>query len=331
MPYISKMLTQLKFSKNEFPTIILNDGTIQTIEQAISWVSENITVLNKELSFTGAILFRGFPVVDAKTYDAFFSAFNYPNFTYKESLSNAVRINHTEFVFTANEGPRDVEINLHNEMAQTPVYPSHISLFCEAASEQGGETVICRSDSIYEKLFAAAPELTDKLEQTGIKYTTIMPPEDCPGSGQGRSWRSTLTVENVEQAEDKLRSLGYSWQWQDDGSLKAQTGALPAIKTTEGGRKVFFNQIIAAYMGWSGVKENPSLALCFGDDTDFSTDYLDTIVDIAESLSYNIEWQNGDVAVVDNNLAMHGRRTHSGEIKRKVLVVLGATPQQKIA
>lgn len=331
MPYISKMVTQLKFSKSEFPSIIVNDGTIQTIEQAISWISENLAVLNKELSCTGAILFRGFPVVDANSYDAFFSAFNYPNFTYTESLSNAVRINHTEFVFTANEAPKDVEIHLHNEMAQTPVYPSHISLFCEAAADHGGATVICRSDSIYEKLVAAAPELTDKLEQTGIKYTTVMPPEDCPGSGQGRSWRSTLSVENLEQAEDKLRSLGYVWEWQGDGSLKAQTAALPAIKTLEGGRKVFFNQIIAAYMGWGGVKENPNSALCFGDDSYFSIDYLDTIVDIAESISYNVEWKNGDVAVVDNNLAMHGRRPYSGEKKRKVLVVLGATPQQKIA
>jgi alpha-ketoglutarate-dependent taurine dioxygenase len=323
MPYISNMVADLKYAKNEFPTIIVNDGSITTIEQAKSWISENLVALEKELNCTGALLFRGFPVVDAQTYDGFFSAFEYANFTYKESLSNAVRINYTEYVFTANEAPKDVEIYLHNEMAQTPLYPGRISLFCEHTADQGGETVICRSDSIYEKLVAVEPELTHKLEAVGIKYTTSMPSEDRPESGQGRSWKSTLTVETVAEAEDKLGKLGYSWQWAEDGTLQAQTSALPAIRTLEGNRKVFFNQIIAAYMGWSGVKDNPAKALCFGDDSEFTQQYLNTIVDIAESLSYNIGWQDGDVALVDNNLAMHGRRPYSGERKRKVLVVLG--------
>ena len=77
-------------------------------------------------------------------------------------------------------------------------------------------------------------------------------------------------------------------------------------------------------MGWSGVKENPSSALCFGDDSEFSNHFLDTMVAIAEELTFDIDWQDGDVAIVDNNLAQHGRRPYDGERKRKVLVVLGA-------
>ena len=323
MAYISNMLDDLRNSAEEFPAIIVNDGSIKTIEEATSWISRNLLTLQTELNCTGAILFRGFPVTNAQTYDDFFSAFGYPNFTYKESLSNAVRINYTEYVFTANEAPKDVEIYLHNEMAQTPIYPERISLFCEEAADHGGATVICRSDEIYKQLVEFDPETTNKLEQVGIKYTTIMPGEDRPESGQGRSWRSTLSVSDVAGAEEKLKELGYTWQWLEDGSLKAQTAALPAIRTLQGDRKVFFNQIIAAYKGWQGVNEDPSVALCFGDNTFFTKSYLDKVVSISESVSYNIDWQNGDVALVDNNLAMHGRRPYSGETKRKVLVVLG--------
>lgn len=323
MAYISSMVDGLEYDQKNFPTIIVNDGTVTTLAQAQQWAAENLLALKKELNYSGAILFRGFPISDAAGFDSFFSAFDYPNFTYKESLSNAVRINHTEYVFTANEAPKDVEIYLHNEMAQTPIHPDIISLFCENAADQGGATVICRSDFIYDQLVAAEPELTNKLEQTGIKYTTMMPAEDAPESGQGRSWKGTLSVETLEQAEDKLRSLNYSWQWNEDGSLSAQTTALAAIKTLAGGRKVFFNQIVAAYLGWNGVKENPGVALCFGDDSEITKSFLDTIVSIAKSLSYNLEWQDGDVAIVANNLAMHGRLPYSGERKRKVLVVLG--------
>lgn len=324
MPYVSTMVENIEYDEQNFPTIIENDGSIKTVAEAAQWVVNNLAILKKELACTGAVLFRGFPIVDAESYGAFFSAFDYPNFTYKDSLSNAVRINHTEFVFTANEAPKEVEIYLHNEMAQTPVYPKIISLFCENAADQGGATVICRSDFIYQQLLAAEPELTNKLEQVGIKYTTLMPAQNDPESGQGRSWRGTLSVESVPQAEKKLRSLGYSWKWNSDSSLSAQTAALAAIETLEDGRKVFFNQLVAAYMGWKGVKENPAVALCFGDHSELPKGFLDTMVSIAATLSFNLEWQDGDVAIVDNKLAMHGRRPYSGERKRKVLVALGA-------
>jgi hypothetical protein len=324
MPYISTMLADLKYSEKEFPTIIVNDGSITSLAQAQEWIKSNLESLAKELNCTGAILFRGFPITDAQSYNAFFSAFNYSNFTYKESLSNAVRINHTEYVFTANEAPKEVEIYLHNEMAQTPIYPDSISLYCEKAAESGGETAICRSDSLYSALFAAEPVLMNKLEETGIKYTTLMPAEDSPELGQGRSWRGTLNVDTVEQAEEKLKLLGYSWQWDEDSNLTAQTAVLPAIRELNGGKKVFFNQMIAAYMGWKGVKESPETALCLGDDSHFSKSFLDTMVDLAESITFDIPWQDGDVVLVDNNLAMHGRRPYSGDRKRKVLVVLGA-------
>ncbi|MFK8048403.1 MAG: TauD/TfdA family dioxygenase [Halioglobus sp.] len=323
MPYTSTMVADLKFNTEEFPTVIVNDGSVQSLSQATAWLEENLSALKRELNATGAILFRGFPISDAESYDTFFAAFEYPNFTYKESLSNAVRINHTEFVFTANEAPKEIEIYLHNEMAQTPVYPGIISLFCEAAAEEGGATTICRSDFIYEQLVKQSPSETHKLEQVGIKYTTRMPSEDAPMSGQGRSWRGTLSVETAEEAESKLKDLNYAWKWNADGSLSAQSAALPAIRTLESGRKVFFNQIIAAYMGWKGVKENPGIALCYGDDSPLERTFLDRIVTISNTLSYNLDWQDGDVAVANNNLAMHGRQPYSGERKRKVLVVLG--------
>ena len=319
----SNRLADLKYCSKEFPTIVVNDGSIQTLPEAVAWVSSNQAALKKELGSTGAILLRGFPISDADSYDAFFAAFGYGTFTYQESLSNAVRINHTERVFSANEAPKDVEIFIHNEMAQTPLFPDVISLFCETAAQHGGATILCRSDDLYQQLLKAEPAATLHLEDTGIKYTTRMPDQNSPESGQGRSWRGTLSVETTAQAEQKLAAMGYSWQWSPAGELQVQSPALPAIRTLEGGRKVFFNQIIAAYMGWKGVKENPTHALCFGDGSDINKRYLDTIVEVAAALSYDLQWENGDVAVVHNHLAMHGRRPYSGLRKRKVLVVLG--------
>ena len=260
-------------------------------------------------------------------FDAFSASFGYPDFTYKESLSNAVRINFTDRVFTANEAPKDVEINLHNEMAQTPIYPDKIFFFCQTPADIGGASPIMRCDMLFDALTKKDPQLAKNFEEKGVRYTTVMPADTDKNSGQGRSWKSTLSVESIEEAETKLRSLGYSWQWQENGDLKATTGVLPAVRTLDCGRKSFFNQLIAAYMGWKGVREHHQDTLCFGDNSEIPKEGLELVCELAEGYVYDVEWQSGDVALVDNNIAMHGRRPYSGDTNRKVLVALGAAKE----
>ena len=316
-----------QFCENQddvFPAVVVNPSNFTSVADSADYIRQNKALIEQQLAQSGAILFRGFPLDSAEAFDEFTASFGYPNFYYKDSLSNAVRINFTERVFTANEAPKDVEIYLHNEMAQTPIYPDKIFFFCLTPADQGGASPILRCDLLFEALAKANPELAAAFEQKGVKYTTIMPGENDPNSGQGRSWKDTLSVVDKAQAEDKLARLGYRWQWQANGSLKATTGKLPAVRTLANDRKVFFNQLVAAYQGWSGVREYHQETLCFGDDSEIPKAWLEEIVSLAEQYAFDVQWQAGDVAVVDNNLAMHGRRPYSGETKRQVLVALGA-------
>ena len=312
------------FESGGFPTLIVKPGEIETLVHCERWLCENITELGAQLAKNGALLFRGFPVDSAETFDRFSAVFGYPNFTYKESLSNAVRVNFSERVFTANEAPKDVEIYLHHEMAQTPISPSKLFFYCQSAAEQGGATPICRSDQLYQAIKSWNPALASEFEQKGLKYKNRMPAEDNPESGQGRSWRSTLSVDNKEQAETRLQKLGYSWRWMSDDSLEAETPVLPAVRKLPGAAEVFYNQLVAAYMGWQGVREDPSIAVTFGDGSRISADDLDEIVRLSKAYTYDLCWQDGDIALLDNNLCMHGRRPYSGQRRRQVLVVLAA-------
>ncbi|WP_086933667.1 TauD/TfdA family dioxygenase [Agarilytica rhodophyticola] len=315
---------QLNFDGDIFPKIIVNQGFASTVEECKAWIKANKQALETALTTSGALLFRGFPVKSAECFDEFSAAFEYPNFTYQESLSNAVRINFTERVFTANEAPKDVEIYLHHEMAQTPIYPSKLFFFCQSAADQGGATPLCRSDKLFEALQKKDPKLANDFATKGLKYTTTMPADDNPKSGQGRSWKSTLSVADKASAEHKLKQLGYSWKWLEDNSLRAVTPALPAVLKLDNGKQVFFNQLIAAYLGWQGVKENPSSAITFGDGSAIPKAGLELVVDLAKDYTFDLAWQDDDVAIVDNYMAMHGRRPYSGERKRQVLVALAA-------
>lgn len=282
-----------------------------------AWVRAHRDECIAQAAQHGAVLFRGLPLKTAEDFDAFVSAFDWPAFTYDNSMSNAVRINHTPRVFSANEAPPEATINLHHEMAQTPIYPRKLFFFCRQASEVGGATSICRSDILWDQLVEKRPEFANACAEKGLMYTHTMPSEEDHESGMGRSWRSTLSVETREEAEARLTELQYTWEWQDNGCLRVSTPALPAIRTLEDGRTSFFNQLIAAFTGWKDTRNAPSKALTFGDGSPMDDEGAQLASDLAEELIFDVPWQSGDVTLIDNYVVMHGRRTFEG--KRSVL------------
>ena len=313
-------LDQQQHYEDIFPLVYASENSLSTLTQVHEWLGENKERLLEQLSRHGAILFRGLPVNSDSDFDSVIQSFGLKNFTYAESLSNAVRRNRTERVFTANEAPASVSIFLHHEMAQTPVYPSKLFFYCEQAADSGGATPLCRSDVLLQELEKQAPEFVAACAEKGVRYSNVMPNIDDPESGQGRSWRSTLSTEDKSAAEDKLRKLGYQWEWLEQDSLRVTTAVLPAVRETDNGRQVFFNQLIAAFRGWKDARNAAEKSIRFGDDSAISTQAMAKAIHIGDELSFDIPWQSGDVALVDNFLVMHGRRPFEGQ--RRVLASL---------
>jgi len=299
---------------SDFPALITGGGDLAAFLKA------NKPAVDAALEDAGALLFRGFDVPDPHAFDAAIKGYGEPGFTYEDSLSNAVRTNVTPRVFTANEAPPSTEIFLHHEMAQTPIYPSKLFFYCEIAEMTGGATPLCRSDWVMDRLIEEAPEFVARLEAEGVRYTNVMPGNDDAGSGQGRSWRSTLSVKTKEEAEARLCDLGYSWEWREDGSLRVTTAALPAVRDVGSGRKTFFNQLIAAFLGWSDSRNSADKSITFGGGEPIMGDDMALAIEAADKLTVNCDWQPGDVALIDNYTVMHGRRPYEG--KRRVLASL---------
>ena len=312
-----------------FPLVYTLNTPDTTMDDVTAWLKKTGDSYLNSLDEHGAILFRGFPVRDADDFDAFIRAFNLDSFTYEESLSNAVRVNRTELVFTANEAPSDVSIFLHHEMAQTPLFPSRLFFCCEQAPESAGQTPLCRSDVLLAELAKKDPAFVASCAERGVRYSNVMPDSDDAASGQGRSWKKTLGVSGKDDAEAKLKKLGYRWEWRDDGSLRATTPALPAVRTLADGRRVFFNQLIAAFRGWEDARNDPRKSICFGDDSEIPSASMQLAIDLSDALTFDLAWQTGDVALIDNFLVMHGRRPFSG--KRRVLASLVADDGSRLA
>ena len=95
------------------------------------------------------------------------------------------------------------------------------------------------------------------------------------------------------------------------------------------GRKTFFNQLIAAYCGWKDERNDPSKAIRHGDESPLDGDAVRRAAEIAEEIAFDLQWQVGDVAILDNTVAMHARRPFVGT--RKVVASLAAMQSQSFA
>jgi hypothetical protein len=317
---------QQHYGDSVFPLVVMNAEGTGTLQESLEWIGSRRERLLTQASQCGAVLFRGFPLTSPEDFDAFVTAFGLENFPYLESLSNAVRVNKTPRVFTANEAPPGVAIYLHHEMAQTPVFPTRLFFYCQKAAEEGGATPLCRSDILWEEIEKNLPAFAEKCEKKGLRYSNVMPSTNDLASGMGRSWQSTLRAETRQDAEDRLAGLGYSWSWEENGCLRATTPLLPAIEDLGDGRKSFFNQLIAAFQGWKDERNDPSKSITFGDGSRLDRSDVDWLTRRADELCFDVPWQAGDVALVDNMVVMHGRRTFCGT--RQVLASL-ADPRRR--
>lgn len=311
---------QFEFFGQPFPLVLQCQSADASIDDICRWVADQAAEFNTKAAEHGVILFRDFPINHDQDFDRFVSAFGLENFAYKDSLSNAVRVNRTERVFTANEAPPEVTIFLHHEMAQTPIFPSKLFFYCEQAAESGGATPVCRSDALWEQIQQQTPEFATACATKGLKYSNVMPGSDDPESGMGRSWQSTWRADSRAHAEANMLELGYTWEWLEDGSLRATTPVLPAVHDLGGGRKSFFNQLLAAYQGWKDERNDPSKAITHGDGSPLDKDAVAKAIELAEQCTFDVPWQGRDVALIDNYVAMHGRRTFTGT--RRILASL---------
>lgn len=291
-----------------FPLILTpTNGGFPSHLETCNWVRGHKEKIRALLLKYGVILFRDFPVREALHFDEFVKCLDYKPFPYVGGAApRNVVVGH---VFTTNESPPDTLIPYHHEMAQAPKFPTTLFFYCESPAKQGGETPIVPSNYVYRQIKAKEPEFVRELEEKGVRYVRILPEEDDHTSPIGRGWKSTYLTDDPEEAERKCGELGTSFEWLADGSMKTLTKAVPAIKADpRTGKKAWFNSVIAAYRGWKDSRNVPEKAVLMSDGTYMKPEVMDVVERTLDDAAVDFRWQPGDVLMVDNYQALHGRR-----------------------
>eukprot|EP00511_Aplanochytrium_stocchinoi_P002594 CAMPEP_0204830648 /NCGR_PEP_ID=MMETSP1346-20131115/9039_1 /ASSEMBLY_ACC=CAM_ASM_000771 /TAXON_ID=215587 /ORGANISM="Aplanochytrium stocchinoi, Strain GSBS06" /LENGTH=701 /DNA_ID=CAMNT_0051961101 /DNA_START=131 /DNA_END=2236 /DNA_ORIENTATION=+ len=308
-----------------FPLVLQPREKVCNFFQLQEYMREKHAEIQNAASEYGVVWFAGFEVKSPEEWASVLSNTGLKEMPYiggaavrKLIVGNEKRLTDMNVV-TTNESPPSEAIPFHCELAQTPNPPDHISFWCKVNTTEGGATPVLRTDLVYNFLLDHYPEALQNFESLGVKYVRIVPEEDDFTSAQGRSYKSMFKANSREEAEKEMAKDGWNWEWQPNGDCKTISKCLPAVRTTASGKKVFCNQVIAAYFGWVDKRNEMRKSCVFGNGEPLPAAVMDDLKQFMDDNAVACRWHPGDFMLIDNYMAYHSRQTFSTDGRRKVM------------
>ncbi|MHC1548035.1 TauD/TfdA family dioxygenase [Phyllobacterium sp. K27] len=275
------------------------------------------------LTREGAILFRGFAKGSVGDFNAFARSFGHELASYEFASTPRSKIE--SGVYSSTEYPADQWIPQHNEQAYTLRWPLKIWFYCDTPAEEGGETPVVDSRSVFRKL---RPELRDLFARKKLMYVRNY------GNGLDLPWHQVFQTERREEVEAFCHAQDIQWEWLDDGRLRTRQLCQAVTTHPLTGENLWFNQAHLFHVSGLAKDVRESLLeiveeedlprnVYFGDGTPIDDELLDEIRTVYLDGLFAFPWEEGDVLMLDNMLVTHGRAPFKG--KRRVLVAMAET------
>ena len=228
-------------------------------------------------------------------------------------------------VYNSTDYPPGMELSLHNELSYSDVHPDRIYFFCLTAPDKGGETTLGDSRKILRNL---SPAVRERFEGKGVCYVRNL----SSGKGTGYSWQDAFESEDPEEVERRCRASGAQFEWLGGGILRLRQIRPATARHPRTGDEVWFNQAdgfhpsaldpstYAELLALCGSEDLFRLNVAYGDGTPIEESALAEIRRVIREETVAHVWQAGDILMLDNMLAAHGRRPFQGA--RRIAVAM---------
>jgi alpha-ketoglutarate-dependent taurine dioxygenase len=273
---------------------------------------------NGELLAFGALLFRGFGIESIEEFENFARRFSEKDLLdYAGGVSP--RVSMGKGVYTSTEYPPNLALSLHNELSYSANYPRRLYFFCAVAPETGGETTVGDSRRILQNIDS---EIVALFKSKKIRYDRNLSGE----AGTGYSWQDAFETDDKLTVENHCRKIGAEYEWKSDDGLRVSQIRPATVIHPETGEEVWFNQADGFHPSnldaetYELMNGNFRLNACFGDGEPFDVSMLEHIREVLRQETVPVKWQKGDILVVDNILAAHGRMPFSSA--RKIVLAM---------
>lgn len=312
--------TELIKTANLFPHSLLPLLITPNVDglDLITWGINNQDWLQTQLFKHGGLLFRNCNIKTIEDFEKFINSLSNEllDYTYRSTPRSQVNGK----IYTSTEYPPNQTIPQHNEMAYSRNWPMKIWFFSVIVAETGGETPIADSRKVFERI---PQKIKEKFIEKKVMYVRNY------GDGLDLTWENVFQTDNKTEVEKMCLERGIEWEWKENNRLKTKQICQAVATHPQTKDMIWFNQahlfhisslpapmreLLLTEFGEDGLPRNSY----YGDGSPIEEDFLEEIRTIYEQEMVIFPWQEGDILMLDNMLASHGRTPFTG--KRKVVV-----------
>lgn len=320
----------------QLPLVIEPTDPGISFSDALELISSQREILERKLLKTGGLLFRNFPVHEEKGFAAFIKTIDkggFLDYIGGDSPRNKI----TEGIYTSTEAPPSMKIPLHNELSFVKNYPKKIYFFCQIAPNKNGETTIADARKVYDSIQKGTKK---RFTENRLKYVSCYyhksPVMEALNKWQRshKSWIDVFETEDRAEVEKKCHENEFLFKWNQNQWLQIAQNRPATMQHPVTKENVWFNQahlydFNPKLLGWWRyigaklfyIRKHMRLhEVYFSDGNAIPRDDLYHILDTLEANTVYFPWQKGDLLMLDNVLAMHGRATFTG--KRRILAAM---------
>lgn len=266
----------------------------------------------------GGVLFRGFAVDTVEGFEEVVRAVTGEMLDYRERAAPRHEVGRK--VYTSTEFPADQWIPLHHEMSYSHNWPTKLWFLCVQPPARGGRTPLVDDRALYERI---DPGVKRRFLDRKVMYVRNY------GEGVDLPWQVAFQTEDRAEVEAYCRAAGTSVEWRDGDRLRTRAVRQVVATHPVTGDTVWFNhahmfhssnldpEVRRALLAQFAEDELPRNAF-YGDGGAIEDDVLAEIRELYRRESVAFEWQRGDVLLLDNFLASHGREPFEGP--RRIVV-----------
>ncbi len=191
-------------------------------------------------------------------------------------------------------------IGLHIENGNTPVCPDIVAFFSVRAAFEGSQTTICDGRDVWATMSAAQQARWDQPMTVSRRLPEALWKRYLANEHPAISRPEDVTEVHILQFKAAIPNQDF--ELHGDGSLTYHITLSPVRASALSGGKGFAN----AVLGPSHNYEPPVYR--FADGSRSTSEEIEELRALAETCTTEINWQDGDIAVLDNTRIMHGRR-----------------------